>query len=202
MSMFGSIMSKIFGHPANAATPAAEAAPSAAPAPEAAPAPASSPVDVEAVLTAMASKNPQTLNWQQSIVDLLKLLDLDSSLGARKTLATELHYTGDENDSAAMNIWLHKAVMQKLSENGGTVPDSLKGCSQTRRKWRRRRCRSHGATGTDHAFLSESGLWTACLPDLSLFTSTSGFSGVAFAVWPFIVVGFVTIFSTTPFVSP
>ena len=87
----------------------------------------SAPVDVEAVLTDMASKNPQTLNWQQSIVDLLKLLDLDSSLAARKTLAGELHFTGDENDSASMNVWLHKAVMEKLAENGGKVPDSLKG---------------------------------------------------------------------------
>jgi hypothetical protein len=75
----------------------------------------------------MASKNPQKLNWQQSIVDLMKLLDLDSSLGARKELAGELGYTGSTDDSAAMNIWLHKQVMQKLAENGGKVPDSLKG---------------------------------------------------------------------------
>jgi hypothetical protein len=71
-------------------------------------------------------KNSQQLNWRTSIVDLMKLLDLDSSLNARKELATELHYTGDKNDSASMNIWLHKQVMQKLAENGGKVPDNLK----------------------------------------------------------------------------
>jgi hypothetical protein len=77
------------------------------------------PVDVAAVLTGMASKNSQQLNWRTSIVDLMKLLDLDSSLNARKELATELHYSGDTNDPASMNIWLHKQVMQKLAENGG-----------------------------------------------------------------------------------
>jgi hypothetical protein len=81
---------------------------------------------VEGVLTGLASKNSQQLNWRTSIVDLMKLLDLDSSLNARKELATELHYTGDMNDSASMNIWLHKQVMQKLAENGGKVPDDLK----------------------------------------------------------------------------
>ena len=79
-----------------------------------------------AVLTGLASKNSQQLNWRTSIVDLMKLLDLDSSLNARKELATELHYSGDTNDSASMNIWLHKQVMQKLAENGGKVPDDLK----------------------------------------------------------------------------
>ena len=83
------------------------------------------PVDVEAVLNGMAANNSQKLNWRESIVDLMKLLGLDSSLQARKTLATELHYTGDMNDSAAMNIWLHKAVMQKLADNGGKVPADL-----------------------------------------------------------------------------
>ena len=138
MSIFGSIMSKIFGgHEAAAsgsATPAAAAsadAPAAgasgggSPAPSASGAPAE-PVDVEAVLSAMAAKNSQKLNWQTSIVDLMKLLDLDSSLGARTELAKELHFTGDTNDSASMNIWLHKQVMQKLAENGGKVPDSLR----------------------------------------------------------------------------
>jgi hypothetical protein len=81
---------------------------------------------VEAVLTDLAAKNPQQLNWRTSIVDLMKLLDLESSLGARKELAQELHYSGDMNDSAAMNIWLHKQVMQKLADNGGKVPDDLK----------------------------------------------------------------------------
>jgi hypothetical protein len=83
-------------------------------------------VDVEDVLTGLASKNSQQLSWRTSIVDLMKLLDLDSSLNARKELATELHYTGDMHDSASMNIWLHKQVMQKLAENGGKVPDDLK----------------------------------------------------------------------------
>ncbi|WP_336801316.1 DUF3597 domain-containing protein [Kaistia sp. MMO-174] len=89
-------------------------------------APPQAGVDVVAVLTAMAAKSGQKLDWKKSIVDLLKLLDLDSSLAARKELASELHYTGDGHDSAAMNIWLHKAVMQKLAENGGKVPDELK----------------------------------------------------------------------------
>lgn len=86
----------------------------------------SEPVDVEAVLTGMAEKNPQKLDWRHSIVDLLKLLNLDSGLASRKQLADELHYTGDKEDSASMNIWLHKQVMQKLAENGGKVPDDLK----------------------------------------------------------------------------
>ncbi|MCR0982170.1 DUF3597 domain-containing protein [Roseomonas populi] len=103
---------------------AAPATPAATPSAGAAPA---QPVDVEAVLTDMASKNPQKLNWQTSIVDLMKLLNLDSGLGARKELAQELGYTGSTDDSASMNIWLHKQVMQKLAENGGKVPDSLKG---------------------------------------------------------------------------
>jgi len=81
---------------------------------------------VAAVLTDLASKNSQQLNWRTSIVDLMKLLNLDSSLNARKELAQELHYSGDMNDSAAMNIWLHKQVMQKLADNGGKVPDDLK----------------------------------------------------------------------------
>ncbi|MGZ5848148.1 MAG: DUF3597 domain-containing protein, partial [Ramlibacter sp.] len=90
------------------------------------PQPAAQPVDVEAVLNGMARNNPQKLNWRTSIVDLMKLLDLDSSLQARKDLADELHYTGDKNDSASMNIWLHKQVMKKLAENGGKVPADLK----------------------------------------------------------------------------
>ena len=83
-------------------------------------------VDVEAVLSGMAAKNSQKLDWKRSIVDLMKLLDLDSSLSARKELAQELNYTGDMNDSAKMNMWLHKQVMQKLAENGGKVPESLR----------------------------------------------------------------------------
>lgn len=132
MSIFGTILSTIFGH-AGAATPAAApatttpATPPAGqtPAPVATPAP-SAPVDVAAVLTDLAAKAPQPLNWKQSIVDLMKLLGLDSSLAARKQLAEELHYTGDTSDSASMNVWLHRQVMQKLAENGGKVPDDLK----------------------------------------------------------------------------
>ena len=83
-------------------------------------------VDIEQVLDGLAANNPQKLNWRTSIVDLMKLLDLDSSLQARKQLADELHYTGDKNDSASMNLWLHKQVMQKLAANGGKVPADLK----------------------------------------------------------------------------
>ena len=85
---------------------------------------AGAPVDVEAVLEGMPSSD--NLNWRESIVDLMKLLGLDSSLGARKELADELGFDGDSNDSASMNIWLHKQVMTKLAENGGKVPDSLR----------------------------------------------------------------------------
>ena len=75
----------------------------------------------------MAKNQKQPLNWRTSIVDLMKLLGLDSSQTARKNLAQELVYTGDMNDSASMNIWLHKQVMKKLAENGGKVPADLKG---------------------------------------------------------------------------
>ncbi|MBO1325167.1 DUF3597 domain-containing protein [Acetobacter sp. TBRC 12305] len=133
MSIFGSILSAIFHHaaptPANAATPAAPAgAPAAAAAAAVASTPAAAPaapVNVDAVLSDMAAKNGQNLNWKESIVDLLKLLGLDSSLDSRKKLAAELGYTGDTNDSASMNIWLIKEVRQKLSENGGKVPAGL-----------------------------------------------------------------------------
>ncbi len=85
-----------------------------------------SQVDVAAVLDDLAGKSKQKLEWRHSIVDLMKLLDLDSSLGARKELARELGYGGDTGDSATMNIWLHKQVMVKLAENGGRVPDELR----------------------------------------------------------------------------
>ena len=83
-------------------------------------------VDVEAVLTKLAAESKEKLDWRKSIVDLMKLLKLDSSLSARKELATELSYTGDMSDSASMNVWLHKQVMTKLAENGGVVPNDLK----------------------------------------------------------------------------
>src|SRR5689334_11850797 len=135
MSIFGSIMSKIFGD--NEAAAATSTAPSASTSTSSsAPANASTEsgtaveptqsVDVEAVLTDLESKNSQQLNWRTSIVDLMKLLNLDSNLQARRELAQELNYSGDMNDSAAINTWLHKQVMQKLAENGGKVPDDLK----------------------------------------------------------------------------
>ena len=82
-------------------------------------------VDVTAILNDLAKKNPEKLDWKKSIVDLMKLVGMDSSFTARKQLAAELHYSGDPNDSAAMNIWLHKEVMKKLAENGGKVPQEL-----------------------------------------------------------------------------
>ena len=110
------------------ARPAGQAAPNPAPSAPAAAAPAATlaqQVDVEEILTNKQKASGQQLNWRTSIVDLLKLLDLDSSLQSRKELAAELHYTGDTNDSASMNIWLHKQVMKKLAENGGKVPADL-----------------------------------------------------------------------------
>ncbi len=128
MGLFSSIMSKIFGH-AEAATPtsgtadaqaSAGAPAAAAPATPATPA---APVDVDAVLSDLASKAGQPLNYKTSIVDLLKLLSLDSSLESRKQLAGELHYTGSTDDSATMNVWLIKQVYAELAKNGGKVPE-------------------------------------------------------------------------------
>ena len=130
MSILGSIFSKIFPSSHAAPAPAAAAtAPAAAPAPAAKPAAAPAPmqqVDVEAILNGLAQKSAEKLNWRTSIVDLMKLLGLDSSLGARKELAQELKYSGDMNDSASMNLWLHRQVMNKLAANGGKVPADLK----------------------------------------------------------------------------
>ncbi|MGJ7613226.1 MULTISPECIES: DUF3597 domain-containing protein [unclassified Variovorax] len=127
MSIFGSILSKIFPS-ANAAPAPAPAAPDA-PAPAGAPAAAAPPpaitvVDVEALLDGMPGAS--SLNWRTSIVDLMKLLGLDSSLDARKQLAAELSYGADTSDSAKMNIWLHRQVMTKLAANGGKVPAELR----------------------------------------------------------------------------
>jgi hypothetical protein len=83
------------------------------------------PVDVAAILDKMASKSKQKLDWKHSIVDLMKLVGMDSSLSARRELATDLKYSGDTGDTATMNMWLHKEVMKKLAENGGTVPQEL-----------------------------------------------------------------------------
>ena len=147
MSIFSKIKSAIFGEhgplgsghfgtpkaaPAPAPAPApqttaAQPAPTpAAPTPQAAPAAPAQAVDVEAVLSGIASKKGSDLNWRTSIVDRMKLLDLDSSLDNRKELATELGYTGAKDGSAEMNMWLIKAVMRELEKNGGTVPANLK----------------------------------------------------------------------------
>jgi 3-oxoacyl-ACP reductase-like protein len=138
MSIFSRIKDAIFGASAKAApapSPSAAPKPAAAAAPKPAPAPASTaptaapataPVDVEAVLQQMAANQKQQLNWRTSIVDLMKLVGLDSSLENRKELACELGYKGDTNDSATMNIWLHKQVMNQLAAHGGKVPAELK----------------------------------------------------------------------------
>jgi hypothetical protein len=118
--------------PAAQARPATAAAPAQRPAAPAQPAAAQGapagqpPVDVEAVLEKLAAEQGQKLNWRSSIVDLMKLLDLDSSLEDRKELARELGYTGSTSDTATMNVWLHKQVMRKLAENGGVVPAELR----------------------------------------------------------------------------
>jgi hypothetical protein len=128
MSIFGNIISAIFGHAASAAasTPTPPAAQTPQVSPQATPsAAAAAPVDVAAIMDNLAQHAGEKLDWRKSIVDLLKLIHLDSSLSARKQLAQELNYTGDMNDSASMNIWLHKQVMTKLAENGGKVPDEL-----------------------------------------------------------------------------
>ncbi|CEJ11943.1 hypothetical protein BN1110_02238 [bacterium YEK0313] len=137
MSIFSSILNKILpgraqaaeapaAAPAGDAASAAPAASGTATAASGASAAAGATVDVAAILDDLASKASQPLNWKTSIVDLMKLLNLDSSLTARKELAKELNYTGDTNDSATMNVWLHKQVMNKLAANGGKVPDDLK----------------------------------------------------------------------------
>lgn len=120
MNIFGKLMSKIFGHgeKAVAAPEAVKVAPTAAPA-------AIAVVDVEKVLEDLAAKNPQKLNWRTSIVDLMKLVGMESSLAERRELAEELGYTGSVQDTATMNVWLHKQVLRKLAENGGKVPAEL-----------------------------------------------------------------------------
>ena len=141
MSIFGKIMGAIFGSTATAAPTAGGAATSSASASGSAPASSSSgsaatssataapaqTVDVAAIVDkAAAAKKGEKLEWRTSIVDLMKALDIDSSLAARKELAKELGYSGDTNDSATMNIWLHKQVMAKLAANGGKLPPEIK----------------------------------------------------------------------------
>jgi Domain of unknown function (DUF3597) len=117
MSIFGSIMGAIFGH----SSAQASASPTAAPA-----APPAQTVDVAAIVDKAAAASGEKLAWRTSIVDLMKALKLDSSLNARKQLAKELNYTGDPNDSATMNVWLHKQIMTKLAANGGKLPGDIK----------------------------------------------------------------------------
>ena len=123
MGFFGSIMSKIFGV-TPAAAEEAKPASAAAAAPAAPLAPAGS-VDVAAILDDLVDKHAEELNWRVSIVDMMKALGLDSSLSARKDLAKELHYDGDTGDSAKMNIWLHKKMMEMIAANGGKLPDNV-----------------------------------------------------------------------------
>ena len=117
MSIFGSIMGAIFGHGSAQASALPTAAPSAPPA---------QTVDVAAIVDKAAAAKGEKLAWRTSIVDLMKALNLDSSLNARKELAKELKYTGDTNDSATMNVWLHKQIMGKLAANGGKLPSYIK----------------------------------------------------------------------------
>jgi Domain of unknown function (DUF3597) len=118
MSVFGSIMGAIFGHgSAQASASPTAAAPSAAPAQS---------VDVAAIVDKGAAATGEKLTWRTSIVDLMKALNLDSSLNARKELAKELKFTGDAHDSATMNVWLHKQIMAKLAANGGKLPSDIK----------------------------------------------------------------------------
>jgi len=135
MSIFGSIMGAIFGHGAQAKTPetTTTAAPGASPATtssSASASPAGTPVaqtvDVAAIVDKAAAATGEKLDWRSSIVDLMKALGLDSSLAARKELAKELHYTGDTNNTATMNVWLHQQVMAKLAANGGKLPADIK----------------------------------------------------------------------------
>ena len=122
MSIFDKIKGAIFGTKAEANS--ASATPSSAGAnPASAPAQA---IDIAPILDSAVAAKKEKLQWRTSIVDLMKALDLDSSLSARKELAKELGYTGDTNDSATMNIWLHKQVMAKIAANGGKVPADLK----------------------------------------------------------------------------
>lgn len=133
MSIFGSIMGAIFGHGAQAKTPeTTTAAPGASPATTSTAAstasatPAAQTVDVAAIVDKAAAATGEKLDWRTSIVDLMKALGLDSSLAARKELAKELHYTGDTNNTATMNVWLHQQVMAKLAANGGKLPADIK----------------------------------------------------------------------------
>ena len=125
MSIFGKIMGAIFGTKADAA-PAGGGAAAGTGSSGGAAAPAAVTVDVAPILDQAVKAKGEKLEWRTSIVDLMKALDIDSSFSARKELAKELGYTGDSNDSASMNIWLHKQVMTKLAANGGKLPPEIK----------------------------------------------------------------------------
>ena len=124
MGLFANLLSKVFGQQTAVAStpPQSPGAPATAAPGASAPAGA---VDVTAILDDLASKNPEKLDWRNSIVDLMKLVGMDSGLASRKELAKDLNYTGDTSDSASMNIWLHKAVIRKIADNGGKVPNEL-----------------------------------------------------------------------------
>jgi hypothetical protein len=133
MSIFGKIMSAIFGTNAGATAASGGTAAGTASPPRSAKGPSSSasaapaqPVDVAPILDKAVAAKGEKLEWRTSIVDLMKALDIDSSLSARKELAKELGYAGDSNDSATMNVWLHKQVMVKLVANGGKLPPEIK----------------------------------------------------------------------------
>ena len=129
MGLFDTLVTKIVGPATEVVKAAAAPAVTTPPPPEAGPIPVATPlpepVDVSAVLDALARKNPEKLDWKKSIVDLMKLIGMESSLSARKELAKELDYSGDMKDSAKMNVWLHKEVMRQLAANGGKVPESF-----------------------------------------------------------------------------
>lgn len=131
MSIFGKIWSKITGHAQTSGTagsPASTSGSTSAPmagGSASSSGASSSPVDVEAIMTDLESKSGHKSNWRHSIVDLMSLLGMDNSLTERKELATELGYTGDMNDSASMNMWLHKQVMKQMAANGGKVPANM-----------------------------------------------------------------------------
>lgn len=134
MSIFGQILSSILGSPAQQPSALAQApqyadlgASAPATAPPGSPAAPPPAVDVASILNNLAQQADEDLDWRRSIVDLMKLLKLDSSPTSRKRLAQELGYAGSMNDTAAMNIWLHKQVMNKLAEHGGKVPSELRG---------------------------------------------------------------------------
>jgi hypothetical protein len=127
MSIFGRIMGAIFGTKADAATPGVTSSSTGSASSDTAASSSSAPViDIAPILDKAVADKKEKLAWRTSIVDLMKALDIDCSLTARKELAKELGYTGDTSDSANMNIWLHKQVMAKLAANGGKVPADLK----------------------------------------------------------------------------